>query len=849
MLSSVFFIIFAFCLPVAIPLGIIAIIIHFVNAADERKRLNTLNQQHAIKETSGADGEPGFVEYDVPGAERLETVPARHADRSGDESDHEEELPEIKETPVHEYIEPVQPVQKKQREKLSSSVLLLLIGTAFVVLSGIAFAAANWVNTTPMQRSFIMLIGAAAAFVVSIVLRSVAKLDNTSAAAYTVGTIFSAITLITAGYYGLFGSCLAIDGDGSSLLMAISCGVVAAMTLTAGKLYKKEAFDYIGLTAISLTLLFIALQATTGFRQFAAALIVLQTIITAAIHIFNFDKYTNVQKAARIIGNVSSVVYAGIAVIYTLAYSADADASVYIILAVITAQLIFYGIYKKKPGLLVCQVITSLYMAQVISANLVDNCSGICFAYISLIIYIANRFIPALRTKVSEGVSLAGLIIGAIASVCDMSYETIFPAIIVPIICTVIINAYTLSKNQSISSGVGIIAPLMPIFMAVRLDTIINDYREAVSKNDIECVNTIVLGSLAILLTLITAALLYLPKYAFDFHAKHPRQSDTVLYANMTATALMMPFFSHYSSLFVIAIAAAAFHFFISNQLKNNLPALGSVISLLMLTQEIARHFAADNEDIMLYIMLGVFIILIGISRVFYREAIYIKKDNKLSLDVIQLTSWIAAFLIPMKGDTASFVVFIMIAVYIANFVRKNTKPVTARVLLSASSALAAFAFITRPFLIFESEIISSKITLGILAVLGISYKLIWRADEKASRVSSNVVFIIAFSGLIIDAMRFHQSANTIFVLTVTTVILISAFLARSKTWFSVSAIALMIITLWSSWKYLASLSWWVYLFMVGIVLIAIAAMNEYYKTKGENVKSRLSKVFTDWKW
>ena len=105
-------------------------------------------------------------------------------------------------------------------------------GVAF--LFAISFVIAAYYQNIPILLvSFIMLAGAAAAFVVSIILRSVAKLDNTSAAAYTVGTIFSATTLITAGYYGLFGSWLAIDGDGSSLLMAISSGVVAAMTLTA----------------------------------------------------------------------------------------------------------------------------------------------------------------------------------------------------------------------------------------------------------------------------------------------------------------------------------------------------------------------------------------------------------------------------------------------------------------------------------------------------------------------------------------------------------------------------------------------------------------------------------------
>ena len=81
MLSSLCFVLFALCLPIAVPLGIIAIIIHFVNKADERRRLSQANQQHAMSEIH-SDGSEKFVEYDVPGIETPETVPERHSEES-----------------------------------------------------------------------------------------------------------------------------------------------------------------------------------------------------------------------------------------------------------------------------------------------------------------------------------------------------------------------------------------------------------------------------------------------------------------------------------------------------------------------------------------------------------------------------------------------------------------------------------------------------------------------------------------------------------------------------------------------------------------------------------------------
>ena len=44
------------------------------------------------------------------------------------------------------------PRPKPPREKLSASAIMLLIGTAFIILSAITFVAANWVKMQPSGR-------------------------------------------------------------------------------------------------------------------------------------------------------------------------------------------------------------------------------------------------------------------------------------------------------------------------------------------------------------------------------------------------------------------------------------------------------------------------------------------------------------------------------------------------------------------------------------------------------------------------------------------------------------------------------------------------------------------------
>ena len=45
------------------------------------------------------------------------------------------------------------------------------------------------------------------------------------------------------------------------------------------------------------------------------------------------------------------------------------------------------------------------------------------------------------------------------------------------------------------------------------------------------------------------------------------------------------------------------------------------------------------------------------------------------------------------------------------------------------------------------------------------------------------------------------------------------------------------------------TMGWWIYLFLVGVILIAVAAANEFCKKKGETMKSAATKTFSGWKW
>ena len=75
------------------------------------------------------------------------------------------------------------------------------------------------------------------------------------------------------------------------------------------------------------------------------------------------------------------------------------------------------------------------------------------------------------------------------------------------------------------------------------------------------------------------------------------------------------------------------------------------------------------------------------------------------------------------------------------------------------------------------------------------------------------------------------------------------SFATKSKTWFSVSSVAIVTITVYATRKYFASLDWWVYLFIAGLIFIVIASLNEYLKKSGKTIGMKVSEMFSGWKW
>ncbi len=741
---------------------------------------------------------------------------------------------------------PVYMAPKPPKKKLPASTVMLLIGTIFIMLSAITFVAANWLSMEPVTRVFALAGASIIAFAICGVLKAAVNLVHTSSAFYMIGTLVAIVSFGTAGYYQLFGEWFSFKGVGCGTFLAVMAVLAAVSAFAGHSLYKHASFHYTGFSFISLAIVFLCGQVTENFEQFAPVIGIAQLIITAVLHVFKPHKGTAFEAPAEIIGDISAVIYQLIALSYAVGTTFDATWYTFAVLGIILVQLFAYGFLKNQKWMFIFADIIGVYTAFTVSGGLEDEIGEpwamLLFGAITFVIYSLNYVIPKNLT-VSKIISFIGFVIGAIVALNADSNDVFGLNLLLPAVLTAIIMGYCLHKSKDIQFVAGLALPLMPLCMAyTAYDHLF------ISGGTTDEFRVIVYGTLAIVYILMASFFIFLPTIAFDFYTKHPVRAHSAEYTLMTAAVSTLFAISGYSELFFITIGVSIFHFIISCTMKNNITAAGSVIALIITVINITVVHI-KNDNIRNYIVLGLFALLVIASRAVFSESIIYKKNDRISFDVLLPTSLVALFGLSTINEVTRFLIYIAVAIYVAAFIKKNTNKNTAAVLLSVSALIVSFAFVFRPFLTFDSSLVSSKINLGILMLLGVAYKLIWRNHKEVSKVVSTVMFILAFGGLIVDGIIHDNMANRIFVLAVTAAVLIFSFYAKSKTWFSVSSIALVILTVLLTAKYFTSAGWWVYLLAVGVIFIIIAAINEACRKKGESMKETVTKTFSDWSW
>ncbi|MDE7295239.1 MAG: hypothetical protein K2N72_12525, partial [Oscillospiraceae bacterium] len=288
---------------------------------------------------------------------------------------------------------------------------------------------------------------------------------------------------------------------------------------------------------------------------------------------------------------------------------------------------------------------------------------------------------------------------------------------------------------------------------------------------------------------------------------------------------------------------------------KNNLPSLLTMAGTAATVYSIAENVSLYTERSILSNVSLMFAVIFALaslaaSRIFYGRKLLDRENECFRLDTCCIGILLALPMVSSSNErVTTFAVLSMLAAFAANLVRKEHEDDVNSFALTVGCGLFTLALIFRPFLIVNDVLFSRKITLGIISAFGFAFSKIWARRPKLSENFSSAVYGIAFVCLITDALSHQNLFNTLIVLGVSALILLYSFISKKKRWFAVSSIALTGLTVYTFRDFFAMIDWWVYLLIVGFILIAVSAANEYFVRKGREFKEKAGRFFEDWKW
>lgn len=195
--------------------------------------------------------------------------------------------------------------------------------------------------------------------------------------------------------------------------------------------------------------------------------------------------------------------------------------------------------------------------------------------------------------------------------------------------------------------------------------------------------------------------------------------------------------------------------------------------------------------------------------------------------------------------DWLRFFVPVLFSLYTLHFITLTQKeePFNRKGIITASAALMMLALWMQPIFDFNDTYLDGKYHLLPLLCFGIVLRKLY--GKQTGGWCLFAIGTYSMIALASGALISNEEADLLTVLICALVIFITAYYFKQKKWFLLGGISLCGVAIRLS----PGLQWWVYLLLAGVLLIAIAAINETAKQKGESLKQRVGRFWEDWEW
>lgn len=305
---------------------------------------------------------------------------------------------------------------------------------------------------------------------------------------------------------------------------------------------------------------------------------------------------------------------------------------------------------------------------------------------------------------------------------------------------------------------------------------------------------------------------------------------------------------------------------------------ISAVILLLILLSLFSKYLAGRAwasswyEVILLYCLTGVlmsrvpsavrndasilafsilFILLCTAGRILHREVFSSRMTHdgqtNRSLDWLTLTSSLSVLILVFLGETGFCIACILAAIYTMSFFGRVSGKSIEETLMTIAGPFLCMAFWVQPFVHIEPVIVSE---LNLLVFVGYFFLLDWFIWKRkpATGILLFLSACLSFFILGIQAIVSGDLVDALIIGLLSFVLLVVSFLLKTKKWFILSTLTLLILTIYMTRNFWASIAWWVYLLAVGLILIGLAAANEISKQRGTSLFGKTKNVFKEWK-
>ena len=620
----------------------------------------------------------------------------------------------------------------------------------------------------------------------------------------------------------------------AAIYIAYSIGITAMAFFKHGE-YSKTNWAVISQITGILLSLSILYKLIDGTEIFVFVFSAFAVLYSAAVY-FSFmkmpEKWVRVTNVTDIIFNIAAAVSAAVML---KSEFGSWDIYCFMTAVIYIAYTAVRGIRSNNSFLKAAECFISSMTAYNLFCVFVDENFAVPeFLLVCIMFAIAmiHHFAKPVRTVFSDIFLTAGLAVSALA--CAFEYN------LCGILGFAMLGAVMLIKSAEDRKISNLFKILLPLPVTGIVFTFV--YYNFANLWGIADLFDVMLAADAAVLAVIAAAIMFIRK----------RTNLTFWSFGLTASVLVFNgAASGLTGIHILLLAVSIMLTVLFCRCINNLPSLITMTGSAAMTYCLAETASLYTDFNVSLLFAAVFAMAsLAASRIFYSKKIIDREEGKFRLDTCCSGILLALPMVHSADEKATaFAVLSILAAFAANLVRKEHKGDANRVALTIACGLFAIALIFRPFLIASDVLFSQKITLGIISLFGFAFSKIWAKYPKLSENFSSAVYGISFVCLIIDALSHQNLFNTLIVLGVSALILLYSFISKKKRWFAVPSVSLPGLTIYTFRDFFTMIDWWVYLLIVGLILIAVSAANEYFVRKGREFKEKAGRFFEDWKW